>query len=214
MADKSALRGKWGATNHDFNFRCYNTYTEQIAKEQDAQFRAAARLAASKKDGSDPHSRKYNAAGAAGPTYAYASASHGSQEIDWGKPRAKVRSLPISGVPRPRFHNRGGDGTRRHWGSEPEPQTSMEVGAFYGKPSIFADVDYDGMADELEARGGAAAEEARAAVRAAAQPAQIAASASQDVRDDALLRAINGKRDKWGEQMYTVVNLEDSGYML
>lgn len=213
MADKSALRGKWGATNHDFNFRCYNTFAEQIAKEQDAQFRAAARLAASKKDGSDPHSHKYNAAGTAGPTSVYASASHGAQEVDWGRP-AKVRALPISGVPRPRFHNRGGDGTRRHWGSEPEPQTSAEVGAFYGKRSMFTDVDYDGMDDEVEAMGGAAAEGARAAVRAAARSPQIAASASQDVRDDALLRAINGKRDKWGEEMYTVVNLADSGYML
>jgi hypothetical protein len=33
-------------------------------------------------------------------------------------------------------------------------------------------------------------------------------------RDDALLRSINGRRDKFGAEMYTVVNLENVGYML
>lgn len=208
MSDKAALRGRWGATNHDFDFRKYNTFSEQIAKEQDAQFKAAARLQKHRKDGTDPHSHRFNATGTAGP------ASGGAVEIDWGRPSAKPRPLPISGVPRPRFHNRGGDGARRHWGSEPEPQVSAEIGAWYGKRSIFADLDYDGMADEVEAMGGAAADAARAAVRNAAKPPELAATVSQDVRDDALLRAINGRRDRWGEEMYTVVNLEDSGYML
>ncbi|KAG8460549.1 hypothetical protein KFE25_013199 [Diacronema lutheri] len=198
MSDKAALRGRWGATNHDFDFRKYNTFAEQIAKEQDAQFKASARLQKHSADGTDPFSHAYNAAGTAAPVAPVTA-------IDWGKPSVKPRPLPISGVPRPRFHTRGGDGARRRWGSEPEPQTSTEIGSWYGNRSMFADVDSDGRLDGAEAAAGG-----RAALRASG----LSPAASQDAHDDALFRSINGRRDKWGEDMYSVVNLADAGYML
>jgi hypothetical protein len=206
MSDKAALRGRWGATNHDFDFRKYNTFAEQIHKEQEAQFKAARQQAGLQKaDGANAHGHRYT-------TGNYHTSSGDAKEVDWGKPPARTRPLPISGVPQPRFHNRGGDGTRRHWGSEPEPQTSAEIGGWYGKRAIYADLDYDGMDDAAEASGDGGA--GIAAIRTAAKGPTLDASASQDARDDALLRAINGRRDKFGAEIYTVVNLENAGYML
>lgn len=192
MSDKNALRGRWGATNHDFDFRKYNTFAEQIAKEQDAQFKAAARLQKHTRDGTDPNAGAYDAAGAVRPASAFA------PDIDWSKPAVKPRALPISGVPRPRFHTRGGGGTKRQWGSEPKPLASTEIGGWYGNPELFAHL---GAAD---GRGGAWAQSEAAA----------AVPVSQDVRDGAALRAINGIQDNWTEAMYSVVSLEDTGYML
>ena len=70
---------------------------------------------------------------------------------------------------------------------------------------MFADVDSDGRLDGAEAAAGG-----RAALRASG----LSPAASQDAHDDALFRSINGRRDKWGEDMYSVVNLADAGYML
>jgi len=162
---------------------------------------AAARDAAQKDrstNGTNPYGHKYFGTG---------TNSGAPVDIDWGQQRKAPRSLPISGVPRPRFHAKGGDGTRRHWGSEPEPQTSNEIGSFFAKPDLYRDIDYDGLADANEAAS-------MASVRAAAKPPVMGAEMTKDTRDAALLRSINGRRDKWGEEMYSVVNLEDSGYLL
>lgn len=197
MSDKAALRGRWGATNHDFDFRKYNTFAEQIAKEQDAQIRAAEQNEGrAARDGANAYGHQYT-------TGNYQSASGEARDIDWGKQRAKPRPVPITGVPRPRFHNRGGDGTRRHWDSTPEPLVSTEIGGWWGK-EIYTDIDYDGLKDADEAAG-------IDKVRAHAQGPQIDA---RDRSDEALLRSINGRRDNFGTDMYTVVNIENTGYML
>jgi hypothetical protein len=90
---------------------------------------AAARVAAQKErerntEGTNPYGHKYHGTGAN---------SGAPVDVDWGQARKAARPLPISGVPKPRYHARGGEGTRRNWGSEPEAQASNEIGAFYAK---------------------------------------------------------------------------------
>jgi hypothetical protein len=85
--------------------------------------------------------------------------------------------------------------------------TYMKSYVYVLQTAIYRDLDYDGLTDTNEAAS-------MAAVRAASKPPVRSAEATQDERDAALLRSINGRKDNWGEEMYTVVNMEDSGYLL